>query len=122
MPKEPLDFTYTVEVDEDKVADGIALAKEMMGDALKNLALYADGCPACLLSMFGAVADLTVEEAKAGWDKDGISSFAWLFAEVTGDERRARLDRHRRRMSQDKVALLREAQKRGAKVHIHAAS
>lgn len=119
MSKDPLQFQYTVEVDEDKVADGIALAKEMMGDAMKNLALYSNGCSSCLLAMFGAVADLTVEEARARWNQEGVDSFLWLFDEVSSDERARRKKRHLERMAGAKRALLLEAKRRGAKIHIH---
>lgn len=119
MSKEPLQFQYTVDVDEGRIADGIALAKEMMADAMKNLALYSNGCSGCLLAMFGAVADLTVEEARAGWGKEGVGSFLWLFEDVTPEERALRKERHLERMAGAKRALLFEAQKRGAKIHVH---
>lgn len=119
MSKDQLQFQYMVEVDEDKVADGIALAKEMMGDAMKNLALYSNGCPGCLLAMFGAVADLTVEEARARWSNEGVNGFLWLFDEVSPDERARRKKRHLERMGGEKRALLLEAKKRGAKIHVH---
>lgn len=84
---------------------------------MKNLAFYADGSTGCLLAMFGAVADMTVENARAEWDEKGVASFTWLFENVTKDERQKRMKRHLAHMKPQTRALLSEARKRGANVH-----
>jgi len=68
---------------------------------MKNLAFYADGSTGCLLAMFGAVADMTVENARAEWDEKGVASFTWLFENVTKDERQKRMKRHLAHMKGD---------------------
>jgi len=88
MSKDRLRLDYEVNVDDDKVVDGIALAKELMADAMKNLAFYADGCSGCAHAMFGALAVMTAEEAEAATAKKGMASITWLLEGVTRDERK----------------------------------
>lgn len=119
MPKDRLRLDYEVNVDDDKVVDGIALAKELMADAMKNLAFYADGCSGCAHAMFGALAFMTAEEAEAATAKKGMASITWLLEGVTRDERKKRFKRHLARMKGKKDLLLEEARKRGADLGHH---
>ena len=57
-----LEFTYKVDPDEHGIYDGRELARQLVATAYRLLVPYVNACPACADTLFGVVANATIEE------------------------------------------------------------
>lgn len=101
-------------------ADGLGLANAMIAEALQHILFYTKGCPACTYAVLGAMFDLTLEGADRIHNRI-MGGKLEVMADTSGYDS-SMMDlaiiQHRILMQPKLRAYLREAQKRGAKVHV----
>ena len=101
-------------------ADGLSLAHALIQDALQHVVFYTKGCPACTAAVLGSMFDLSFE----GCDRihNTLQGGKLELMEDLGDASYAAVsvlsDQHRADMRARLVFYLREAKKRGARLHI----
>lgn len=87
-----IECSYNVDPDPHGVIDGRELARHLVGTAVRMLAAYVDGCPACVDTLFGVVANDVLKqlhhEAK---DTGRIKPFTLVLGEEATKAKRQRL-------------------------------
>ena len=115
----PLKVEFDVELKGD-FADGLAAAHQMIEQAMQYIVSYTNGCAGCTVAVLGAMFDMTLDSA----DRVENRYLNRLFVarsetlQLSYEEKRRRLDQHREEMRPRLEHYLREAKRRGAKIHI----